>query len=138
MLNTLLASSLFRCIDCWLHGQLIVHFQLDCKPLQLWLLSRHGTRHPAASVIGKIASLTYYKNQIIENSTLCQADLEAIKKWDFNLTEKDGNKLNSQGVDDLLSLGLKFKNLYPDIFNEPYNPETFKVIKAHAINTKLM
>jgi len=95
--------------------------------LQLWLLSRHGTRHPSADIIDKISSLTHYKHQITENSTLCKEDIDAIKEWNFSLTKQDGNKLNSQGIDDLSSLGSRLRHLYKDVFNEHYNTQTFKV-----------
>lgn len=100
---------------------------LDCKTLQLWLLSRHGTRHPAAKIIDKLSNLTDYMNVMTENSTLCKEDIEAIKSWKFNLTKTDGNKLNMQGVHDIQSLGIRLQNVYKDIFNETYNPATFKV-----------
>lgn len=105
-----------------------MHFLLDCKTLQIWLLSRHGTRHPTAKVIEKISNLNMYKNQITENSTLCKKDIDAIKSWKFNLTKNDNNELNSQGVEDLSSLGFRLKNVYSDIFNESYNPTKFNVI----------
>lgn len=75
-----------------------------------------------------------YQNQLSNKSSLCQKDIEAIKKWDFNLTVSDGYKLNSQGVIDLSSLGLRLKNAYKDIFNEPYNSTTYKVIHNSEYN----
>jgi len=96
--------------------------------LQLWLLSRHGTRHPGRDTINKISNLHEYKNNLTNNSSLCKEDFEAIKTWVFNLTEKDENKLNSQGINDLSSLGLRLRSLYEDIFNQPYNPITYSVI----------
>lgn len=104
-----------------------MNFQSDCKTLQLWLLSRHGTRHPTADIIEKISGLTQYKHSITEYSTLCKEDIDAIKKWDFNLTKQDASKLNSQGANDLSSLGSRLRNVYKDLFDEPYNTETFKV-----------
>jgi len=94
----------------------------------LWLLSRHGTRHPGSDTIDKISNLNEHKNNLTNNSNLCKEDFEAIKTWIFNLTEKDGDKLNSQGVNDLLSLGLRLQNLYTDIFDQPYNPITYSVV----------
>lgn len=78
--------------------------------------------------------LYQYKNQLSDTSNLCQKDIEAIKKWDFNLTVTDGYKLNSQGFIDLSSLGLRLKNAYKDIFNEPYNSTIYKVIHYSEYN----
>jgi len=94
----------------------------------LWLLSRHGTRNPGSASIEKISTLNEYKNNLTNNSSLCKEDFEAIKTWIFNLTEKDGDKLNSQGVNDLSSLGSRLQSLYEDIFDQPYNPITYSVI----------
>jgi len=75
-----------------------------------------------------MSNLNELKNNITNNSSLCKEDFEAIKTWIFNLTEKDENKLNSQGVIDLSSLGLRLQSSYKDIFDEPYNPITYNVI----------
>lgn len=91
-------------------------------------MSRHGTRHPAAKVIDKISKLTKYTSTITEKSTLCKEDIEAIKSWEFDLTKADGNMLNSRGVDDMRSLGLRLRTVYSDVFDEPYNPTTYKAI----------
>lgn len=105
----------------------ILSLYIDCSPLQLWLLSRHGTRHPHFTIIDNIAKLNEYKNKITENSSMSKDEIEAIQTWQFNLTELDGNQLNSQGIDDLLSLGLKLRQSYAEIFNETYNSENFEV-----------
>lgn len=101
--------------------------------MQLWLLSRHGTRHPGSPSIHKISNLNKYRNNLTNNLSLCKEDFEAIKTWIFNLTEKDGDKLNSQGVNDLLSLGLRLQSLYEDIFDQPYNPITYRVILLFTV-----
>ncbi|CAI6358905.1 unnamed protein product [Macrosiphum euphorbiae] len=105
--------------------------QPNCKPLQLWLLSRHGTRHPESTLIDEISNLNEYKDNLTNNSSLCKEDFEAIKAWIFNLTEKDGSKLNNQGVNDLSSLGLRLQSLYEDIFDQPYNPITYSVLSSN-------
>lgn len=106
-----------------------MHFLLDCKTLQLWMLSRHGTRHPEEHQIDKISKLTEYAKKIsIDNSSLCQEDIDMIKKWTYNLNKNDSCMLNSQGVRDLSSLGIRLKNVYKDIFNEDFNLATYNVI----------
>lgn len=59
---------------------------------------------------------------------MCKDDINAIKSWKLNLTENDDNKLNSQGAEDLSSLGFRLKDAYKDIFDEPYSPTKFNVI----------
>lgn len=113
-----------------------MYVKIDCKPLQLWLLSRHGTRHPEANVIDQISSLEEYTNKITGKSNLCKEDIEAIRNWRINITKNNSNELNSQGVIDLSTLGTRLRNIYKDIFNEPFNHKTFKVLvfqRNHAI-----
>ncbi|XP_060852702.1 multiple inositol polyphosphate phosphatase 1-like [Rhopalosiphum padi] len=110
--------------------------QPNCKTLQLWLLSRHGTRHPGSDTINKISNLNEYKNNLTNNSNLCKEDFEAIKTWIFNLTEKDEDRLNTQGVNDLLSLGSRLQSLYKDIFNQPYNPNIYRVLSSPKERSK--
>lgn len=96
-----------------------MHFSLDCKTLQLWMLSRHGTRHPSEVLIDRMNKLYAHKNTLTDKSSLCQKDQEAIKNWKLNLTIVDGYTLNNQGIIDLLSLGSRLRNSYGDIFNIP-------------------
>lgn len=101
--------------------------------MQLWLLSRHGTRHPAGFVIEKMYNLLEYRHKFTNKSSLCKEDIIAIQNWTISLTKKDGYILNSQGIDDLSSLGSRLRNAFGDIFNEPYNSVSFKVIQLGAL-----
>ncbi|VVC24780.1 Histidine phosphatase superfamily,Histidine phosphatase superfamily, clade-2,Histidine acid [Cinara cedri] len=112
--------------------------QPNCNPAQLWLLSRHGTRNPANAIIDKIAKLNEYKYKITENSSLSKDEIEAIHTWQLNLTQTDSNELNSQGVEDMSSLGLRLQQSYAEIFNEPYNSGNFEVLsspKSRCVNS---
>ena len=43
-------------------------FSLDCKPIQIWMLIRHGTRNPAKGEIkGMKHDLPELQRRIIEN-----------------------------------------------------------------------
>lgn len=93
------------------------------------MLSRHGTRHPHEDQIEKITKLIdLAKNINSENASLCSEDIKALKKWNFSLTKNDSCILNSQGIRDLSSLGIRLKSVYKDIFDEAYNPTTYQVI----------
>lgn len=93
------------------------------------MLSRHGTRYPDGILIEKISKLTEYaKNIQNEKSSLCLEDIKVLKEWTYSLIKNDSCMLNSQGVSDLSSLGIRLKSAYKDIFDEAYNPATYEVL----------
>jgi len=100
---------------------------IDCVPIQVWLVSRHGTRYPSREKIEKLKKLNDFKTMITAESTLCAEDVAAIENWNFNLTKSDDNMLQKQGVEELKSLAVRLKRQFPQVFNTPYNDAKFKV-----------
>ncbi|OAD62582.1 Multiple inositol polyphosphate phosphatase 1 [Eufriesea mexicana] len=96
----------------------------DCKPIQIWMLIRHGTRYPGKHEIRDMKhKLPKLQRKIIENhengnGSLCQKDLEKLKSWKLNpdLSVEKWKYLTKQGEEDLSSLGERFKNYFPEIF----------------------
>jgi len=99
----------------------------DCRPLQVWLVSRHGTRYPSKKKIDELKKLNELKTIITAESTMCPEDIVAIKNWNTNLTKNDHYMLQRQGVEELKSLAVRLKRQFPQIFNNPYTENNFKV-----------
>lgn len=95
--------------------------------MQVWLVSRHGTRYPSWEMIEKLRKLDKFKSMITAESTLCPDDIIAIKNWTFNLTKDDNNMLQKQGVEELKSLAIRLKEKFPQIFKTSYSDTKFKV-----------
>lgn len=95
--------------------------------MQVWVMSRHGTRYPSLEMIEKLKKLNQLKSMITAESTLCPEDITAIRNWNFNLTKDDNNMLQRQGVEELKSLAIRLKRKFPQIFETPYNETKFKV-----------
>lgn len=102
-------------------------FELDCKVLQLWMLSRHGTRNPELNTIHSFSDLTQYQNINREKSNLSKKEIDDLISWKFSLVDEDAGVLNYQGIHDMKSLGQTLKNLYKDIFDEIYRTGNFMV-----------
>jgi len=105
----------------------VINLITDCRPMQVWLVSRHGTRYPSRKKIEELKKLNELKTMITAESTMCPEDIVAIKNWDTNLTKDDHYMLQRQGVEELKSLGARLKRQFPQIFNNPYTEANFKV-----------
>lgn len=107
----------------------VINLITDCRPLQVWLVSRHGTRYPSRKKIEELKKLNELKTMITAESTMCPEDIVAIQNWNTNLTKDDHYMLQRQGVEELKSLAIRLKRQFPQIFNNPYTEENFKVRK---------
>lgn len=106
----------------------------NCKPMQVWMLIRHGTRNPGKEEIKNMKhNLPVLQQRIIKNhkqygkGSLCQKDLEKLRAWklDPNLDKHKHKYLTAQGKKDLLSLGARFKDYFPELL-QPYPLDSSK------------
>jgi len=108
----------------------IINLITDCRPMQVWVVSRHGTRYPSRKKIEELTKkLNELKTMITAESTMCPEDIVAIKNWNTNLTTNNHYMLQRQGVEELKSLAFRLKRQFPQIFNNPYTDANFKVRK---------
>lgn len=112
---------------------------IDCRPMQVWLMSRHGTRYPSQEKIMQLKKLNVFKTMITTESTLCAEDIAAIRDWKFNLTKDNHLMIQKQGIEDLKSLAIRLKRQFPQVFNTPYTDVKFKVSTSPetSINTSV-
>ncbi|XP_050520560.1 multiple inositol polyphosphate phosphatase 1-like [Daktulosphaira vitifoliae] len=102
-----------------------------CQTAQLWLLSRHGTRHPSASIISKISSLLKYN---ISKTNMCEEDKIAINNWKpTNLTEEDAHELNDQGILDMYRFGKRIRKTFIELFNKSYDYQVLSSPKSRCL-----
>uniref|UniRef100_A0A8D8Y336 Multiple inositol polyphosphate phosphatase 1 n=1 Tax=Cacopsylla melanoneura TaxID=428564 RepID=A0A8D8Y336_9HEMI len=102
-----------------------------CKPVQIWMLARHGTRYPRKKEIQKMKDLLTLRAQVLKNferrdveKRFCEKDLTNLNKWNYNLTDDLDNQLTFQGHDDLLFLAKRMRSKFP-ILNDAagFSPE---------------
>ncbi|XP_046683038.1 multiple inositol polyphosphate phosphatase 1-like [Homalodisca vitripennis] len=101
-----------------------------CKPLQMWLVCRHGTRYPGSHSIKWFQNLEIIRDQIVANyyekkTTLCQEDVDNLKTWSFNMKKSEADQLTDQGRQDLYGMGQRFLSYFPELLNTSYSPKNF-------------
>ncbi|CAH0384074.1 unnamed protein product [Bemisia tabaci] len=102
----------------------------DCLPVQIWILSRHGTRYPDLKEIKRLQNLTAVRELILQNhdaraTRLCDRDVDGLRRWHYNLRPEQDNQITSQGHEDLLFLAKKLKSNFPELLDVPYSESKF-------------
>ncbi|XP_033215557.1 multiple inositol polyphosphate phosphatase 1 isoform X2 [Belonocnema kinseyi] len=105
----------------FMHGNLKP--ELTCKPIQIFVISRHGTRYPGSKVIPKMKTLLNLRQQIVFNHEerkmghLCEEDLQNFKFWqlDEHVREDMADFLSPQGEADLKELALRLREGFPSL-----------------------
>lgn len=95
----------------------------NCRPIQLFVVSRHGTRYPGSKLIPKMKELYKLREQIVSNHLekrlghLCDYDLENFRNWklDDNVREDMADFLTPQGETDLKGLAVRLKAAFPEL-----------------------
>ncbi|XP_075231753.1 multiple inositol polyphosphate phosphatase 1-like isoform X2 [Lycorma delicatula] len=114
-----------------------------CKPRQVWVLARHGTRNPSRPETRNLQSLVYVRDMIIRNHEerhsghLCKEDIENFKTWQYNLTEDEHQNLTIQGWNEHKFLALRLKSKFKEILDMPYSPEKFTITTTDTTRTRL-
>ena len=60
--------------------------------------------------------------------TLCQADLDALSKWEWTVTEDQEKMLTDSGKRELQELGRRFRERLPGLLDQPFNTDDYLVI----------
>ncbi|XP_055295864.1 multiple inositol polyphosphate phosphatase 1-like [Sitodiplosis mosellana] len=114
------------------------HFIIpNCSPVKIWLYIRHGARLPKAKEMKHLRQLEKLRDEILANheknnstlafSEMCRPDLKLLKEWnwDRNITEKYDEFLTEQGWNDIKTIAKRYKQLFPNIFEDTYDEEKF-------------
>ncbi|KAL7632520.1 UNVERIFIED_CONTAM: hypothetical protein RMT77_017137 [Armadillidium vulgare] len=103
-----------------------------CTEEKVWFMSRHGTRYPATSDIGEFELLPEISETIVYNhfhgrGCLSEEDVFELKQWLPYYEPRDKGQLHATGAEELYSIGEHWKNMFPTIFNDPYDSSKIKV-----------
>ena len=82
----------------------------------------------------QIRNLMTYKLHNMDRirGRLCDADLDALSKWTWNVTEDQEKMLTDSGKRELRELGLRFRERFPELLDQPFNKEDYLVILSRA------
>jgi multiple inositol-polyphosphate phosphatase / 2,3-bisphosphoglycerate 3-phosphatase len=108
---------------------------LDCKPIQMWIINRHGTRFPVKRDVENMKKGPLIRDEIIANyeianvsieDSLCLEDYAILKDWQYDdVIEAKPKYLNEQGWKDLLEIAQRLKKRYPELFGGEYKEQDF-------------
>lgn len=58
---------------------------------------------------------------------MCEGDLQALKHWSWNqnLTEQYKNDLTYQGWEDMKGIAIRYKRIFPEIFDGVYDSDKY-------------
>ncbi|XP_050442312.1 multiple inositol polyphosphate phosphatase 1-like isoform X2 [Adelges cooleyi] len=103
----------------------------ECKPMQIFMINRHGTRHSANSYIEKMTKLKDLINKM-GKPKMNEKDVENLKNWEIHNDGTIDKNLSSQGVSDMKALGKRVRAAFTSLLDEPYDPENgvYKVVSA--------
>lgn len=127
------------------HGLIKNNSVPNCDPVQIWMLTRHGTRYPGKKEINNIKNiLPGLQSSIIENAekrgnvSLCEEDLELLKTWivDPYLSTETSKYLSKQGERDLESLGKRIKGSFPELLENDSDDLPVDKFKFRATDTQ--
>ena len=116
----------------------------NCEPVQIWMLIRHGTRNPSSEEIKSMKrNLPKLNEKIIENHEkygsvdLCEKDLKNLRVWSpaKNLKNRK-NYLTEQGEKDLRSLGMRFRDYFPQLLQPDSADALTKKYKFRSTDTQ--
>ena len=114
-------------------GQNIDAHASTCTPSKLWLLSRHGTRLPSKTELGKIFEVNEILHRdILRNydegkTSLCASDFELIRNWRFdsNITLDKEQFLTVAGWNELQGLAQRYQAAFPTILSSNYSQQDY-------------
>ncbi|XP_050520562.1 multiple inositol polyphosphate phosphatase 1-like isoform X2 [Daktulosphaira vitifoliae] len=94
-------------------------------------------KNPPKPIFGSMSP--YPNDSMIEiPEDMCQEDKDALNKWQPTLDEFEAKELNSQGKDDLKSLGKRVRKTFIELFNTSYDSSNFQILstkKARCVYT---
>lgn len=104
-----------------------------CTPSKFWLLSRHGTRLPSGSDIGRmLLNSERLHREILSNydkgrTSLCASDMALIRNWRFdpNITAESDAVLTVAGWNELQGLGQRYQAAFPTLLPSTYTPNAY-------------
>ncbi|CAK1554516.1 unnamed protein product [Leptosia nina] len=102
----------------------------QCEPVSVWMMMRHGTRHPEKKDVEKMKNVVPLIMDILqahqeERGGMCAQDIENLRNWKWNEDlEAPQSELTEAGIEELKSIGQRFGDRFSHILE---NLEKFEV-----------
>ena len=104
----------------------------NCTAVHLWTVVRHGTRYPSKQAIklmhGELKKLRVKILKAVDDglSSLCEGDVEELKKWKIELEEEQAKLLHPEGEKEMVLLGERWLARLPMLLSS-YKEDKFRL-----------
>ncbi|CAL9100198.1 unnamed protein product [Musa acuminata var. zebrina] len=110
-----------------------------CRPIHLNLVARHGTRAPTKKRIKELDRLAI-RLDLLLNDAKQKAGKDSLQKipawlWGWQSPWKGrerGGELIIKGEEELYKLGTRVRERFPQLFDEEYHPDTFRIMATQV------
>ncbi|KAJ1389946.1 Histidine phosphatase superfamily, clade-2 [Sesbania bispinosa] len=110
-----------------------------CIPIHLNLVARHGTRSPTKKRIRELDNLSARLEVLIKDAEERHLSLERVPSW-LNGWKSPwqgrlkGGELISKGEEELYELGIRIREMFPNLFDEEYHPDIYHIKATQSGN----
>lgn len=109
-----------------------IHYD-GCVPKRIWSVIRHGTRTPGPETAESIRTrLLTIRDLIVSYSR----NSEPFRKWKPHRELDDQKRLTKMGQEEMLSLGKRFRNRFPNMLSSEWSNETYLFRYTDTSRTK--
>ncbi|KAK7281112.1 hypothetical protein RIF29_08815 [Crotalaria pallida] len=103
-----------------------------CVPIHLNLVARHGTRSPTKKRIKELDNLSARLEVLIRDAEEQNVPMERVPSWLRGWKSPwqgrlKGGELISRGEEELYELGIRIREMFPNLFDEEYHPDIYPI-----------
>ncbi|KAE9587732.1 putative phosphoric monoester hydrolase [Lupinus albus] len=103
-----------------------------CVPIHLNLVARHGTRSPTKKRIRELDNLSAHLQVLIRDAKERNLSMERVPSWLREWKSPwqgrlKGGELIRKGEEELYELGIRIREMFPNLFDEEYHPDIYPI-----------
>ncbi|XP_045498358.1 multiple inositol polyphosphate phosphatase 1-like [Colias croceus] len=112
----------------------------QCEPVSVWMMMRHGTRHPEVDEITQMKAVVELRTDILQaheegRGEMCAQDIQNLRKWtwDKNL-DASPSDLTVEGMEELQSIGSRFGEKFSNVLE---HMQQYKIRASIEMRTQM-
>ncbi|KAE9608061.1 putative phosphoric monoester hydrolase [Lupinus albus] len=103
-----------------------------CVPIHLNLVARHGTRSPTKKRIKEMNNFSARLEVLIRDAKKRSLPMERVPSWIHGWRSPwqgrlKGGELIIKGEEELYQLGIRIREMFPNLFDEEYHPDIYPI-----------
>ncbi|XP_019416819.1 PREDICTED: multiple inositol polyphosphate phosphatase 1-like [Lupinus angustifolius] len=103
-----------------------------CVPIHLNLVARHGTRSPTKKRIKALDNFSARLEVLIRDAKERSLPMERVPSWIHGWKSPwqgrlTGGELIIKGEEELYQLGIRVREMFPNLFDEEYHPDIYPI-----------